>query len=125
MKVKLELGEITEKQFNSPASQENTDKGTAIVTGGGAAAAAPAQGTDTKLKKDVGNGYWEGSVHWMLLGLPFLESKTVDGMFIVKDRQITFTDETGIIQPLKLNILTLATTCLNPEPCMAEMFVMQ
>jgi len=24
-----------------------------------------------------------------------------------------------------MNILTLATTCANPEPCMAEVFVMQ
>jgi len=45
------------------------------------------------LKKDVANGYWEGSVHWMLLGLPFLESKPIDGLFIVKDRHISFSDD--------------------------------
>jgi hypothetical protein len=60
----------------------------------------------------------------MLLGKPFLESEVVDGMFIVKDRHITFTDEDDPV-PLKINILTLATTCINPEPCMCETFVMQ
>jgi hypothetical protein len=76
------------------------------------------------LKSDVPNGYWEGTVHWMLLGKPFLESEVVDGMFIVKDRHLTFTNENDPV-PMKINILTLATTCINPEPCMCETFVMQ
>lgn len=77
------------------------------------------------MKSDVPNGYWEGSVFWLELGKPFLESEPIEGTFKVKDRYTTFTDNDGNIQDLKFNILTLATTCQNPEPCMAEIFIMQ
>jgi hypothetical protein len=59
----------------------------------------------------------------MLLGKPFLESKVYDGMFIVKDRHIELTDDNQVLTPIKINILQLATTCINPEPCMLEVFI--
>lgn len=106
MKVKLELGEISATEFGASASQENEDGGTAIVTGGAAGnSESAAAGTDPKLKTDPPNGYWEGSVHWMLLGKPFLESTVYDGMFIVKDRHIELTDDEQVLTPLKINIL--------------------
>jgi len=61
----------------------------------------------------------------MELGKPFLDSVVIDGIFKVKDREIVFSDETGNLQPLKMNLLTSTNTCSNPEPCMLEIFVMQ
>lgn len=125
MKVKLELGEITQKEFTAPASQQNTGDDTFVVAGGAADTVTQVPGTDSELDSDVPNGYWQGSVYWMELGKPFLESQVVEGIFTVKGRGIEFTDEEGNLSTLKYNILTLATTCQNPEPCMAEIFVMQ
>jgi len=61
----------------------------------------------------------------MELGKAYLDSDVVSGQFYVKGRKVQFTDDDQEIPNLKLNILTLATTCANPEPCMLEVFLVQ
>lgn len=69
-----------------------------VVAGGATDQVTQTAGTDTKLKSDVPNGYWEGSVYWLEIGKPFLETVVVEGTFTVKGRDNIFTDDDGNVE---------------------------
>lgn len=59
----------------------------------------------------------------MILGKSATESKPVDGIYTLAEREIEITDATGETPTKKINILRLYSLCKSAEPCLAETYV--